>query len=158
MDIKTNEINYKGVIVIELLNIDLIKVGSKSTNKKELLEEISTLVGNICKKVSKNEIYTALNNREEMSSTGVGGSIAIPHCTFDNLKEFYIGLIISNDIDFDSIDDEPVRLTFFSVGPSSQNKQHIATLTAISKISMDKNLLQQILNSKNSKDLYKRLH
>lgn len=158
MDIKTNEMSSIGVNMIKLLKKDLIKIGSTSINKSELLEEISVLVGTKCKKISKNEILKALIKREQLSSTGVGGSIAIPHCTFDNLTEFYIGIIITNEIDFDSIDGEPVRVTFFSVGPTSQKNQHISTLTSISKISMNKELLQKIIKSDNSNDIYNMLY
>lgn len=144
--------------MIKLLNKDLIKIGSASTDKNELLEEISILVSDKCNDVTKNDVLKALKKREKLGSTGVGSALAIPHCYFDKVKEFYVGLIVTNEIDFDSVDGEPVRLIFFSVGPKSQQNQHISTLTSISKISMDKNLLQKIMDSTSSEEVYSILH
>ena len=140
--------------MIKLLKKELIVVGSKSESKDEILHEISDMVSSRCKEISSKAIYSGLIDREELSSTGLGSSLAIPHCTFENIDEFYIGLITTKGIDFDSIDGEPAKLIFFSIGPKSQLNEHMATLTSISKIAMDKELLERIILSKSRDEVF----
>ncbi|OQY38017.1 MAG: hypothetical protein B6229_07000 [Spirochaetaceae bacterium 4572_7] len=136
--------------MIKLLKKELIQIGSESTNKDELLKEIADLAANECKKLSAKEIYTSLTNREKLSSTGLSQGIAIPHSMFDKLDQFYVGLIVIKEgIDFDSLDGEDSKLIFFSIGPKSQQNQHIATLTSISKLATDENLKNKLINAIN---------
>lgn len=144
--------------MIKLLKKDLIKVGSNSKNKDEILVEIADMVSKQCKEISRDDILNGLKEREELSSTGLGSSLAIPHCAFENLKEFYVGLIVTPGVDFDSLDGEPAKLIFFSVGSKQQQNLHISTLTSISKISMDKNLLNKLIDSKTSDEVFSLLH
>lgn len=144
--------------MIKLLKKELIRVGSISKSKDEILKEISKMVKNQCSVVTEDQIFNALKEREELSSTGLGSSIAIPHCAFDKVDKFYVGLIVSSGVDFDSLDGEPAKLIFFSIGPKMQQNQHISTLTSISKISMDKALLSNLMESKDSNEVFKLLH
>ena len=98
-----------------------------SKNKTELLGEIADLVSTQTNSISRESIFKGLKEREKLSSTGVGKGLAIPHCAFDELKEFFVGLIVVNEMDFDAIDNKPVNLVFFSVGPKSEQNQHIST-------------------------------
>lgn len=144
--------------MIKLLKKDLIHVGSKSKNKEEILNEIAEMVSGISKNVTKKAIYSALLEREELSSTGLGSSLAIPHCSFDIIDDFYVGLITTKGVDFDSIDGEPVKLIFFSIGPKSEQNQHITTLTSISKIAINKELVENIKTSNNVDELFNLLN
>ncbi len=144
--------------MIKLLNKDLIRVGSKSKNKDEILNEISEMVSQKCSDIKKEEILKALQEREKLSSTGLGNSIAIPHCAFDKLNTFFVGLIVTQGVDFDSIDGQPAKLIFFSIGSKQQQNQHISTLTSISKVAMDSELLDKLINVKNSDEVYALLH
>ncbi|MBN2617515.1 MAG: PTS sugar transporter subunit IIA [Spirochaetales bacterium] len=140
--------------MLKYLNPNLIRIDSKSDTKEEIIVEISDMVGRICPEATSGEIYRALNDREKLSSTSLGKGIAIPHCTLAGVKDFYIGLIRVQGIDFNSLDGENAKLIFFSVGPKNQQKKHISTLTAISKIGLDKELLNSILTVKTSEEIY----
>ncbi len=144
--------------MVKLLKKNLIKIGSVSKNKTELLGEIADLVSTQTNSISRESIFKGLKEREKLSSTGVGKGLAIPHCAFDELKEFFVGLIVVNEMDFDAIDNKPVNLVFFSVGPKSEQNQHISTLTAISKISMDPDLITKLKNSKTADDVFQLIH
>ncbi|MGL1893827.1 MAG: PTS sugar transporter subunit IIA [Spirochaetaceae bacterium] len=145
--------------MIKTLKKELIQVGTTSSTKDELLQEIAGLVNKSCDNLSQKDIYKALVKREKLSSTGLTGGIAIPHCAFENISEFHVGAIIVKDgIDFDSLDEEPTKIIFFSVGPKDQQNQHITTLTSISKIAKDNELLEQVLSAEKSEQVFKLLH
>lgn len=141
--------------MIELLKRDLIKVRSASSTKDEILNEISEMVSNMSSILSKEAIYSALLDREDLSSTGLGSSLAIPHCAFDKIDDFYVGLIVSDPIDFDSFDGEPVQLIFFSIGSKTDQCHHISTLTSISKIAMNGDTLQTLMDSNSADEVFK---
>ncbi len=145
--------------MIKNLNRELIKIGTSSETKDDILTEISNLVSDVCKNLTAKEIYKGLKNREKLSSTGLSQGIAIPHAMFDGLNEFYVGLLIIKDgIDFDAIDSEDSNLIFFSIGPKSKQNQHIATLTSISKIGKDEELINNLLKSNSSDSVMDILH
>lgn len=144
--------------MIKLLKKELIHVGSKSKNKSDILNEIAEMVTTLCKNVTKQAIYSALLEREKLSSTGLGSSLAIPHCSFDIIDDYYVGLITSEGVEFDSIDGQPAKLIFFSIGPKSEQNQHMITLTSISKIAMNKELLEKVISSKSIDEVFNLLN
>lgn len=145
--------------MIKNLNRDLIQIGSDSKNKDELLKEIASLISTRCEKLSEKEIYKGLKKRENLSSTGLTQGIAIPHCMFDELQDFYVGVIVvKNGINFEALDSEDSKLIFFSVGPKSRQNEHITTLTSISKISKDEELLKKLIESENSSSIEELLY
>ncbi len=145
--------------MIKPLKKELIQIASNSQTKDEILNEISSLVSSQCSDLSQKEIYKSLTKREKLGSTGLSQGIAIPHAMFEKLDQFYVGLIILKDgIDFDSIDNEDSSLIFFSIGPKSQQNQHISTLTSISKIANDEELKNSLLSATDSDRVMNLLH
>ena len=77
-----------------------------------------------------------------------GAELAIPHCSFDNLQDFVVGLIVLKEgIDFDSLDGEDVNLVFFIIGSTAMRNKHIKILSSISKIMKDKELTAGLLSA-----------
>ena len=61
------------------------------------------------KEAYRKEVYL----REEESTTGVGGGIAIPHGKCDAVeKPGLAAMVIKDGVDFDSLDGEPVKFDF----------------------------------------------
>lgn len=115
---------------------ECIKINPESKTKDDVLTEISQLAVNssILKGYKASEIYKLLKTREELGTTGIGNGIAIPHCSIEGLKDFTVGVIISEKgLDFDAVDNKPVNLIFFIVGPKERRNEHIQILSSISK-------------------------
>ncbi|MDC7235456.1 MAG: PTS sugar transporter subunit IIA [Spirochaetales bacterium] len=136
--------------MIDSLRPECIRIGSSAAGKNELLKEISQLActSAVLNNIEASEIEEALVKREELSSTGLGSGVAIPHCSFDSLEDFTVGLIILKDgIDFDSLDGEDAKLIFFIVGSSQNRNKHIKILSSISKIMKDKDLYNKLIGA-----------
>jgi mannitol/fructose-specific phosphotransferase system IIA component (Ntr-type) len=109
--------------------------------------------------VSEQEIYDALKKREELGSTGFGNSIAIPHCSFDTVEQFAIGILISTEgIDFDALDEKPTSCFVIIVGPSSQKNEHIHLLSSISRILNTRTVVSQLLQAGTSDEIVDIFH
>lgn len=133
--------------LFSLLNHTTVLPNFAVGSKKEL---INALVDALEEKLESEEqlekVRKAVFEREKIMSTGVGKGLAIPHAkttaVTENLAAF---ALLDEPLDFDSIDDEPVRLVFLLVGPESNNSQHIKLLSRISRLMNSGSFREQIL-------------
>ncbi|MBN2442640.1 MAG: PTS sugar transporter subunit IIA [Spirochaetales bacterium] len=146
---------------ISLLNPDSIQIGTNAKTKKDILKELASLAkqNKSLEYLSEEDIFNALDEREKTGSTGFENGIAIPHCSFENIDEFAVGiLVVPNGIDFNSLDGKKTTILFFIVGPRTQRNKHIKILSAISKVLRYKNIIQSICNFTRKEDLVDYLH
>ena len=102
---------------------ECVQLGSDARNKVEVLEEIARLAKktDLLARFREEQIFTALQEREKIGSTGFGNGIAIPHCTLEGLKEFIIGfLVIPSGFDFQALDGQKTTVLFFIPPPGSR--------------------------------------
>lgn len=79
-------------------------------------------------------LYQKLCEREELGSTCVGQSVAIPHCKLKGLDEVLVSVAISEKgVDFGAEDDVPVRLFFAVISPEDAPAAHLQSLALISR-------------------------
>ena len=92
----------------------------------------------------KRQIYRSLIAREKISPTGLGHGIALPHCKLPTCSGIVGALVtLSEPIDFEAIDDEPVSTLFYVVVPERQTDQHLAVLSMLMKRFNDPAFRQQ---------------
>lgn len=64
------------------------------------------------------EIFNAVMNREQQGSTGIGNGIATPHCRTDLVSHgTIIAATFPSGIKYNSIDNKPVNILFYSFFP-----------------------------------------
>lgn len=118
-----------------LLDKSTILHGCRAGNKDELLH---TMIDALRSKVTDEqleEIRKAVFEREKIMSTGVGKSLAIPHGKVAVLEEHLASFaLLADPVDFDSIDEKPVRMAFLLIGPEGKNSIHIKLLSRISRL------------------------
>ncbi len=107
-------------------------------------EAIAELVGLLVasgkvKEEHRASIAAALRQREETMSTGIGFGIAIPHASSDEVSEVVAAFGRSaQGIDFDALDNAPVRFIVLFIVPKDQFQTHLRTLAAIAKFLNDR--------------------
>jgi mannitol/fructose-specific phosphotransferase system IIA component (Ntr-type) len=142
--------------MIDSIRTECIKIGTSASDKADVIKEISLLAkkSDILKNISAGEIEEALIAREDLISTGLSDGIAIPHCSFDGIDRFVVGLLVVNEgIDFEAIDGKDSKLFFFIVGPKTARNKHIKILSSISKISKDKEMLNTLVKSSSESEV-----
>jgi mannitol/fructose-specific phosphotransferase system IIA component (Ntr-type) len=81
------------------------------------------------------EVSDSLRAREDQVSTGIGSGVAIPHAFSDRLERVVAVFGRSNKgIDFEAIDNAPVRFVVLFIVPRKQYHLHLQTLAAIAKL------------------------
>lgn len=107
--------------LIDLLDQDNITVDAPFTSKKRLFELIaSKLACHDDKQIMG--IYNSLVKREKLGNTSLGNGIAFPHGKYFESDEIYVHLIrLKNEIDYEGVDEVPVRVIFTAIFPDSEN-------------------------------------
>ena len=139
--------------LIEYLQPECIAAGVSLSDKTAVLHEAARLAKKnpILSGVDENFIFSALEEREKLGSTGFGGGIAIPHCRIGDITGFVLGIMtIPGGVEFDSMDGKPVRLVVFVVTPESEANAYIRLLSVISQTLRIPNVVDEILSQHTS--------
>jgi PTS system nitrogen regulatory IIA component len=120
-----------------ILAEECVQIGTQAADKKSILQEVARLAKKspVLSDVSEEAILQALNERESLGSTGFGEGIAIPHCVLDGISQFVVGLLVVSDgVNFESLDGDPAKFFVFIIGPSSERNNHIRVLATVSQV------------------------
>jgi fructose-specific phosphotransferase system IIA component len=109
----------------------------QATNRWEAIDElINVLVatGKI-QPADRDAVTAAVKKRETSMSTGIGFGIGIPHASTDLIYEVVGALGRSGKgVNFDALDNQPVKLVMLFLVPQGQFQKHLHTLANIAKL------------------------
>jgi len=123
--------------LIEILRSECVQAQAECRNREEVLTTLARLAKQspVLQNMAEATILQGLQNREELSTTGFGNGIAIPHCRLEGVEDFVVGILsVPTGADFAAMDNEPVKLFVFIIAPASQSNVHIKVLSAISQV------------------------
>ena len=142
--------------ILDFLCPDAVTGDLKATTKKELIEEMVTLMveAGAFEKKHKAKIIDVLMARESLGSTAIGQGIAIPHTKSDTVSGLVSALAISKKgVNFDSLDGEPAYIFFLLIAPSDSAGPHLKALARVSRLLKDKFFRDSLKNTKTAKDV-----
>ncbi|MDR2485244.1 MAG: PTS sugar transporter subunit IIA [Treponema sp.] len=148
-----------GTVQIEaVISPDRILFLDYSTKRDALL----ALADNLAKAPqvkNRDELASEIIKREDLMSTAIGKGIAIPHVRLSSITDLVISVGISKKdiIDFQVLDDEPVRLLFMIAAAYNQHAYYLQTLSFFSARLKNRALRDALLNAENARDVYKLL-
>ncbi len=130
-----------------LLSVDQIIPEMQATERTAAIVELVDLLvarGRI-KTADRDVVLAALRQREETMSTGIGLGIAIPHASSDRVDSVIAAFgRSSTGIEFDSLDNAPVKFIVLFVVPKDQFQTHLRTLAAIAKFLNDRAVRERL--------------
>jgi fructose-specific phosphotransferase system IIA component len=137
----------------ELIRKDCIRLDSPVTDKAELIRSMVDCLS-AAGVISEGEAVThALLERERVMSTGIGGGVAIPHAQSPAVRTLAVALARpAKGIEFESLDEKPVRLVFMIVGPEERGG-FIRILARISRLLYSGDLQARLLEAKTPTDV-----
>ncbi|MFH1623963.1 MAG: PTS sugar transporter subunit IIA [Pseudomonadota bacterium] len=140
----------------DILNRELIIAELASKNKKEVLEELVSVIAKQDKRIDQEELAEVLLERERLGSTGIGDGIAIPHGKLKNINTLLSSFGRSVEgVDFESMDGKPTHLFFLLVAPENSAGVHLKALARISRLLKDSSFRQNLMEAKSKEDLFK---
>jgi len=141
------------VSLSSLINRDLIQLSVPFTEKEELLHSLVERLAEQGSITDPERVLDSLLERERVMSTGIGSGVAIPHAQCPAANRLTVSLARpSKEIDFESLDDLPVRLVFLVVGPEERGG-FIRILARISRLLYTGELQQQLLDAGSPDDV-----
>ena len=134
----------------DMLSNDTFLVNFNGTSKKQVLEELSKLA-EIKLGVNSRSLLENLIKREKLGSTAVGNGIAIPHANASNIDKPYVFVsTLSNGLDFNSNDDQPVDIIFLLIAPKNKGAENLQALALISRLLRNNDLTIKLRGCKTS--------
>jgi PTS system nitrogen regulatory IIA component len=102
------------------------------------------------------ELTLEILKREELMSTAIGMGIAIPHVRLPSITDLVVSVGISRvDImDFNPLDDEPVRLLFMIAAAYDQHAGYLQALSFFSARLRNRGLRDSLLNARGAEEAY----
>ena len=121
----------------DILGSDNVLPDMQAGDRWQAIDElIANLVTTSKIKPEDREAVTAVvKKRENSMSTGIGFGIGIPHASTDLITEVVGALGRSKPgIDFDALDNQPVKIVMLFLVPQGQFQKHLHTLANIAKM------------------------
>lgn len=141
----------------EIISPSQIVLDLKATDRWMAIEELVNRLAlqNYIDPAKQESVVRAVKNREKTMSTGIGFGIAIPHASTEAIEKVTVILARSSTgINFDSLDNQPVKLVVLFLVPAGQYQQHLKTLASISRFLNDRDFREKAEQAKTSEELY----
>ena len=141
--------------VKNILSPDRIIFLNHST-KHDALVELANNLSTAPQVKNAQELSVEILKREELMSTAIGRGIAIPHVRLSSVTDLVMSVGISTHdiIDFQTIDDTPVKLLFMIAASYNQHAYYLQTLSFFSTKLKNKDLRDGLLSVATPIDAY----
>ncbi|MFT8348436.1 fructose-specific PTS transporter subunit EIIC [Clostridium saccharoperbutylacetonicum] len=133
--------------IVDLLHKEGINLDFNPSTKEQCINELVDLMDKTGNLNDKQEYKKAILAREELSTTGIGDGIAIPHGKTKAVKNASLAAAIcKNGVDYDSLDGQPANLFFMIAVPDNNDNLHLEVLARLSTILMDESFRSNLIN------------
>ena len=140
--------------ISDILDESVIRTQLPGNSKDDVIGQMIDIVGTSKKVLDKEKVKEAIFEREKIMSTGVGNGFAIPHGKTDAVSDIIAAFAITAEpIDYQSLDEQPVRLVFLLVGKDSMVGPHIKLLSRISRLMNKEEFRKKLLAAQSPKEV-----
>ena len=140
--------------ISDILTENLVATGLPGNTKNEVIDAMIELVASSPKVMDKEKVRQAIFEREEIMSTGVGNGFAIPHGKTEAVSDIVAAFAVTaQPIDYQSLDEKPVRLVFLLVGKDNLVGPHIKLLSRISRLMNKEEFRRRLLDLKSPREI-----
>jgi len=141
--------------IYSLLDKSTIVAGLKAEDKDNLINELVDLLEPKVSSDQLEKIRDSVFEREKIMSTGVGKQLAIPHGKCSHIENILASFaLLDQPVDFNSIDNEPVKIVFLLVGPESKCNTHIKLLSRISRLMNSTSFREKLINCESADEIF----
>jgi mannitol/fructose-specific phosphotransferase system IIA component (Ntr-type) len=145
------------LLLTELLTPDRIRVPLAAADKAGVLRELTQLLAKRAG-TEAGPILSAVLEREQVLSTGIGHGIAIPHAKSPLVRD--LAMVCGSSpvgVPFEALDGDPVRLFFLLVGPESAAGLHVKALSRVARLVRRESVREALLAAQTPEAFYQTL-
>lgn len=123
-------------MIRELFPANRIRLDLSSADKAAMFEElVDAIAATSSSAFPREEALACVMERELLMSTAIRKGVAIPHGKSPRVETIVGAIGVSRaGIDYDSFDEEPVRLAFMIVSPTRNPELHLKALKRLAAI------------------------
>lgn len=141
--------------ILDILSPKAIKVPLAATDKKAAIDELIDLIAGAGMITQPEDLKRVVWEREQQRTTGIGEGLAIPHGKVNGSRSLVIAIgRPAQPIDFNSIDNKPVKLIVLLASPPDRPSDHIQALGKISRLMADPKFRIAAYNIDSAEALY----
>lgn len=132
--------------VASLLTIDGISLDVDAPSRKRAFEELSLLFEKTAG-IPHREAFDALNARERLGCTALGGGVAIPHGRIQDLDRILVAILrTKTPVVFDTPDNRRARVFFSILIPDNDEEHYLPVLSTVAGLLKDRRVKDALLN------------
>ncbi|MBI1696429.1 fructose-specific PTS transporter subunit EIIC [Lactobacillus crispatus] len=138
----------------DILSPDSMIMELKAKNKEDAIKEMADL--EVATDIVNDEdaFIKSIWARENESTTGIGGGIAMPHARNKSINKARVLFAKSKEgIDYNSLDGQPVHLFFMITAPDGADNTHLQALAKLSGLLIDPDLVEALKNTKTPEEV-----
>jgi PTS system nitrogen regulatory IIA component len=139
----------------EFLSAPHAAIDVGATDKSGLLRELAVRAASALG-LPRDAVASAIEKRDELGSTGIGGGAAMPHARLRELeKPFGVLARLASPVAFDAIDGQPVDIVFLLLLPASSQLDQLNALAAVARKLRDADVLHKLRGATSATELYR---
>ncbi|HUT98459.1 MAG TPA: PTS sugar transporter subunit IIA [bacterium] len=140
-------------LLLNYLTLERIRVPLAADTKEGIIAEMAELLRDELHDAAT--IAEAIGAREELISTGIGHGVALPHCRLGELAKSRLAVgVTSVNVDWQSMDEQPVRLVFAIAGSAGNPAEVVILLGEISRLLHAPALREWLKGAENAHEVY----
>lgn len=138
-----------------ILRAQSIELRMRAKTKAEALRELAALAVRARPELDAEEVHRVIWEREQIGSTGLSDSIAIPHGRSPKFRSFLGCLGISQEgVDFAAMDGQKTHLFFVLLSPEGAVRDHLRAVARITRVLVNPALRDALLAAKEAEEAY----
>lgn len=142
--------------ISELLQKESIAIGKKPRGKAAAIDQLVELLAKGGNLKDKGKFKQAILEREQLSTTGIGEGIAIPHGKSNAVKRAALAaMVVPEGVDFESADGQAAHLLFMIAVPENGADLHLEVLERLAAMLMDEDFRIKLMEAKHPSDFLK---
>lgn len=146
----------KHMKLTEYISKDCIISNLKSHDKIHAIRELTRLMQKRGKIDDMDAVLERVLERESFDSTGIGSGIAVPHARINTIDEVVCAVGRKREgMEYRSIDGKPVHLIFLILYPPSDSHKYLYFISSLSRLVLDENLVERLMEAASSTSMYK---
>lgn len=141
--------------LLELITPECIRAPLNAADKRGVIDELVDLLVEQGRVADGESLKNAVWSREQTRTTGIGHGLAIPHgkCAGLNGMAMAIGKP-AEPLDFQAIDDRPVRLVVLLASPPDRTSDHIQALARVSRLMTSESFREKVYAAETPQEIY----
>lgn len=138
----------------DILSEASVVVLSEKSSKEQVLHSLADRAAQFIG-IDAGEVFAAVNEREQLGSTGLGNGIAIPHGRLAGLPAVTaVFARLAEPVDFEAVDDQPVDLVMLLLAPIGAGADHLKALARVARVLRTDQVIDDLRRTSDPARLY----